>query len=171
VVLAFRALTADLVKRCRLLGLPCSAWEAGASATPASRLVFVSAEAAACNDDFLTFAAHLQTQDRLDRIVVDECHVPLTAASYRRQLAYLYRLRAVPCPLVLLTGTLPPSMQTELEETFLLGSAAQGLRYIRALIDRPPRPMSRHWSGLRSRRQRGVAIARRCLLSGGGVSE
>ena len=137
VVLPFRALTTDLIKRCREMGLSSSTWKGGACETPATRLVFVSAEAAACNHGFLTFAAGLQAQGRLDRIVVDECHVPLTAASYRHQLIHLDRLRAVPCPLVLLTGTLPPVMQPELEELFLLGTAAQGLRYIRASTDRP----------------------------------
>ena len=63
--------------------------------------------------------------------------MPLTAASYRQQLIHLDRLRTIPCPLVLLTGTLPPALQAQLEEAFLLGGREQGLQYVRASTDRP----------------------------------
>jgi superfamily II DNA helicase RecQ len=135
VVLPFQALSYDLVGRCRSLGLTASLWIRQQQTS--TRLVFVSAEAAAMNDDFLTYASTLQADGRLDRIVIDECHVPLIAASYRQRLVHLDRLRAIPCPLLLLTGTLPPKCQEHLEDTFLLGTAGQGLRYIRTGTDRP----------------------------------
>jgi len=135
VVLPFRALTKDLFKRCRALGLSSGIWTG--LHQQSKRIIFVGAETAAINDDFLTFASELQTQGKLDRIVVDEAHVPLTSASYRSALVHLDRLRSIPCPLVLLTGTLPPLLQTDLETTYLLGNADQGLRYIRASTNRP----------------------------------
>ena len=135
VVLPFRALTKDLVKRCRALGLSCSVWT-GLN-QQSKRLIFVGAETAAVNDDFLTYLSDLQTQGKLDRIVVDEAHVPLTSASFRPRLILLDRLRSIPCQMVLLTGTLPPLLQKDLENAYLLGSVDQGLRYIRASTNRP----------------------------------
>ncbi len=135
VVLPFRALTKDLMKRCRALGLSSSIW-AGPD-QQSRQIVFVGAETAAVNDDFLTFVSDLQVQGKLDRIIVDEAHVPLTSASYRANLVHLDRLRSIPCQLVLLTGTLPPLLQKDLETTYLLGDANHGLRYIRASTNRP----------------------------------
>lgn len=123
------------MKRCRALGLSSSIW-AGLD-QQSRRSIFVGAETAAVNDDFLTFVSDLQVQGKLDRIVVDEAHVPLTSASYRANLVHLDRLRSIPCQLVLLTGTLPPLLQKDLETTYLLGDANQGLRYIRASTNRP----------------------------------
>ena len=134
VILPFRALTKDLVRRCRELGLRSNIWT-GKQQCPA-QIVFVSAETAAVNDDFLTFVSGLQAQGKLDRIVFDECQVPLTSASYRYHLSHVDRLRAIPCQLVLLTGTLPPLLQEALEDVFLLGTAEQGLQYIRASTNR-----------------------------------
>ena len=134
VVLPFRALTKDLIKRCRQFGLGCILWSSKQQSS--APIIFVSAETAAVNDDFLTFASELQTQGKLDRIIVDECHLPLTSL-YRLDLIHLDRLRTIPCQLVLLTGTLPPLLQNKLEDVFLLGTADQGVRYIRASTNRP----------------------------------
>lgn len=90
----------------------------------------------AVSGTFLTFASDLQVAGRLDRIVIDECHVIFTSASYRRQLPHLDRLRAIPCQFVLLTGTLPPRLEAGLADAFLLGTSEQGLTYIRAITDR-----------------------------------
>ena len=80
--------------------------------------------------------SELQTQGKLDGIVVDECQVPLTSL-FRHSLVHLDRLRAIPCQLILLTGSLPPLLENALEKAFLLGTPEQGLRYIRASTNRP----------------------------------
>jgi hypothetical protein len=61
-VLPYRALVADLIKRSRALGIASNVWRSDGGRSAAARLVFVSAEAAACNDAFYTFAAGLQAQ-------------------------------------------------------------------------------------------------------------
>lgn len=91
----------------------------------------------AVSEGFLTFTLELQIQSRLDRIVIDECHVPLISGSYRRRLAKLDCLRAIPCQLVLLTGTMPPSLEGAPGDTFLLRTPEHGLQYVRASIDQP----------------------------------
>ena len=133
-ILPFRALTKDLIKRCRALGIRCDLWTNKGQRS--AQIVFVGAETAAVNDDFLTFLSELQMQGKLARIVVDECQVPLTSASYRLSLVHLDRLRVIPCQLVLLTGSLPPLLQPELEDIFLLGSAEHGLQYVRETTNR-----------------------------------
>lgn len=135
VVLPFRALTKDLVKRSRGLGLTSVVWTDVNQ--PSARIIFVGAETAAVNDDFLTYVSDMQTRGKLDRIVIDECHIPLTSGSYRLHLMHLDRLRSIPCQLILLTGTLPPLLQTRLEDVLLLGTVEHGLRYIRAGTNRP----------------------------------
>ncbi|KAK0972584.1 hypothetical protein LTR54_017534 [Friedmanniomyces endolithicus] len=65
------------------------------NAPEAPRNVFV--HDGAVNNDFLTFVSGLQTQGKLDRVVVDECHVPLTSPSYRSSLVHLDQLRSIPC--------------------------------------------------------------------------
>jgi hypothetical protein len=134
VVIPFRALAKDLLKRCQKLGLSCSHWTSDHQ--QAAQITIVSAESAV-SDTFLTFTSELQIQGHLDRIVIDECHIPLISGSYRQKLFNLDCLRAIPCQLVLLTGTMPPSLEGALADSFLLGTAQDGLQYIRACTDRP----------------------------------
>jgi superfamily II DNA helicase RecQ len=134
VVVPFRALATDLLKRCRLLGLNSVHWTSDHQQV--AQITVVSADSAV-SDTFLTFTSELQVQGRLDRIVIDECHVPIISGSYRQRLTNLNRLRTIPCQLVLLTGTMPPSLEGVFADTFLLGATKDGLQYIRACTDRP----------------------------------
>jgi len=133
VVVPFVALVGDLKKRCRDLGMGCVQWTA--ENQQRATIVLVVSEAAA-SKAFIAWASGLQLSGKLDRIVIDECHVLLTAAEYRHRLQDLDHLRAIPCQFVLLTGTLPPRMERELGKALLLGSEDDGLRWIRARTDR-----------------------------------
>ncbi|EED11930.1 DNA helicase hus2, putative [Talaromyces stipitatus ATCC 10500] len=96
-----------------------------------SPLILVSAEQAV-HINFRTFLLRLQLANQLDRVVFDECHLTLTASSYRKGLALLPTLRDIQCQMVFLTGTLPPVMMAEFEQTMLLSQA----RLIRSLTTR-----------------------------------
>lgn len=48
-------------------------------------LIIASAEAA-CSTKFQSYAQSLVGQNRLDRIVIDECHMTLTASEYRQSM-------------------------------------------------------------------------------------
>lgn len=78
-------------------------------------LVLVGAQAA-CQADFRKYVDGLCARQRLDRIVVDECHLTVTSASYRSSLVDITGLRAIRTQFVYLTATLPPAMQAEFEE-------------------------------------------------------
>ncbi|KAL6412381.1 hypothetical protein AUP68_03583 [Ilyonectria robusta] len=118
VVVPFRALKAQLVSRCREAGLTCSAWPEAQDLWPT--VTIISAEAAV-SESFLQWAAGLTVSNRLDRIVIDECHLTFTAAqTYRERLRRLTLLRGLCCPLVFLTATLPLHKQPDFEAAILL---------------------------------------------------
>lgn len=126
VVAPYAELKKQMAARCIEAGLDCKHWPEARDSWP--RVVIVSAEAAG-SDNFLQWAAELSVRGKLDRVVIDECHLTFTAADeYRRKLRGLVRLRSLGCPFVFLTGTLLPLRQWEFEEAMLL----QNPLYIRA---------------------------------------
>ena len=78
--------------------------------TRSGPLVLVSAEAA-CTMGFLEYAQRLELRQVLDRIVVDECHLTVTA-TFRRSMQRLGQfVRQVRTQTVWLTATLPPEVE------------------------------------------------------------
>jgi superfamily II DNA helicase RecQ len=151
VVAPYAELKRQLVTRCLEAGLECKHWPEARDSWP--RVVLVSAEAAS-SDDFLQWAADLRVRDRLDRVVIDECHLMFTAANeYRRKLRALVLLRNLGCPFVFLTGTLPPLCQRDFEEAMQL----QNPLYIRASSHR----VNVEYSVLRVRNGRGPMETKR----------
>ncbi|KAK0949655.1 hypothetical protein LTS01_025774, partial [Friedmanniomyces endolithicus] len=81
----------------------------------------------------MIYAQALIAQQKLDRVVVDECHLTVTAASYRESIVDVTLIRSLPTQFVYLTATLPPSMYAEFEErNYLLHP-----KVIRASSNRP----------------------------------
>jgi superfamily II DNA/RNA helicase len=134
VVVPFRALAANLVDRCMKLGIDSVHWTSDQSRQ--AQLIVVVIDTAIKNE-FIGLLSTLRLNGRLDRIVLDECHVILLSHEFRPNLSKIEELRKIPCQFVLLTGTLPPWMQSELETCLLLGNRDNGLRYIRSSSNRP----------------------------------
>jgi len=78
-------------------------------------LVLVSAKAAS-SKDFVKYARQLIAKQKLDRIVIDECHLTVITAEYRPSIVELITIRSLRTQFVYLTATLLPSMRTEFEE-------------------------------------------------------
>ncbi|KAM6504552.1 hypothetical protein FSOLCH5_015458 [Fusarium solani] len=155
VVAPFAELKRQLVTRCVDAGLDCKSWPEARETWP--RVTLVSAEAAV-TDDFLQWAADLSVRGRLDRVVIDECHLTFTAAeTYRAKLRCLVLLRSLGCPFVFLTGTLPPLRQRDFEEAMQL----QAPLYIRASSHR----LNARYSVLRVRNGRGVMEVKKLVDS------
>ncbi|EXM14239.1 hypothetical protein FOTG_17350 [Fusarium oxysporum f. sp. vasinfectum 25433] len=151
VVAPYAELKRQLVQRCVDAGLDCKPWPEARSSWP--RITLVSAEAA-ITDDFLQWAADLSVNGRLDRVVIDECHLTFTAAeTYRSKLRGLVLLRSLGCPFVFLTGTLPPLRQRDFEEAMQL----QNPLYIRASSHR----LNVRYAVLRVRNGRGIMEVKR----------
>jgi hypothetical protein len=109
VVVPYRALIEDLVQRIQGCGVDCMEWKHGET-NPAA-VVVVSADVAGdvtSSDNFISYAGMLSSKGLLRRVVVDECHLVFTSSDWRPKLAKLKNLRLLPCPIVLLTATLPP---------------------------------------------------------------
>ncbi|KAL6689612.1 P-loop containing nucleoside triphosphate hydrolase protein [Trichoderma pleuroticola] len=133
VVAPYAELKKQLVTRCLDAGIDCKHWPQACDSWP--RVVIVSAEAAT-GDDFIQWAADLSVRGRLDRVVIDECHLTFTAAyEYRKKLQRLVRLRSLGCPF------------RDFKEAMQL----QHPLYIRALSHRT----NAHYSVLRVRNRRG----------------
>ncbi|CAO3682565.1 unnamed protein product [Umbelopsis ramanniana] len=87
-------------------------------------LIFVAVEQAV-QPGFQAFLNRLHFSNQLDRVVFDECHLIITAASYRPAMADLPQLRQLPVQMVFLTGTLPPDMVPEFQEKMLMRGAQE----------------------------------------------
>ena len=134
VVVPYRALIEHLVEQMQQRGINCIEWKHGES-SPAV-VVVVSADAAGdttSNSNFLGYASTLSSKGLLRRVVVDKCHLIITSSDWRPKLALLKNLRLLPCPIVLLTATLPPVREGELATSMLLPCAT----YVRASTVRP----------------------------------
>jgi RecQ family ATP-dependent DNA helicase len=113
VVIPLIALRGDMMRRCKLLGISCAAWE-GRRPPDAAAVVLVTPESAV-GEEFATFLNRLRATRQLDRIVIDECHIVLNRRyTFRKQMQQLGKLVAAETQIVLLTATLPPSEEDEL---------------------------------------------------------
>lgn len=123
VIMPLVALRQDLIRRCTEKTLPY--WHYRSRDRMLERLhavpslVLVDVEEAV-TPSFNTFAKQLLDTGRLDRIVIDEAHLILTAADYREHLGLLAILRQIACPLVCLTATLPPYGELDLKQALFL---------------------------------------------------
>lgn len=78
-------------------------------------LIIVSVEAAVTRA-FLMYSQGLVARQKLDRIIIDECHLTVIAVQYRPVITELTMLRSLRTQFVYLSATLPPSMQEEFNE-------------------------------------------------------
>lgn len=126
VVIPLVALRHDLLRRCKEWGISPlmftanHTWDNRLHAVP--QLVFVDVENA-IQPPFQTLLLALNRAGRLDRIVIDEAHLIVTAAHYRDCMGQLSSLRRAKCPMICLSGTLPPFACSELRTALHMYSA------------------------------------------------
>lgn len=107
VVVPLVALRYDMMIRCAAIGVRAREWEPDRQVDDAS-IVFVTPETAAQNASFRSFAQ--RNRRRLDRIVIDECHVVLNeSTTFRRHLQRLGGLVKIASQMIMVTATLPVS--------------------------------------------------------------
>jgi superfamily II DNA helicase RecQ len=110
VVVPLIALRGDMVQRCQRAGISCIEWESRRPPDEAS-IVLVTPESA-LGTDFQRFLNRQMSFQRLDRIVIDECHVMLnTSPKFRPMMQRLGRLTRCNTQMIYLTATLPPSAE------------------------------------------------------------
>ncbi|KAL6359163.1 hypothetical protein LRP88_07380 [Fusarium phalaenopsidis] len=128
VVVPFVSLADDIVSRARRLGIDCMEWRSSAESGSHgrqrdARLVVVGAEVAV-GEGFTTYIENIRSRGLLGRVFLDECHTAITDVGYREQLGLLPRLHRFGCPLVMLTATLPVSMEPWFRKQMLAEDAA-----------------------------------------------
>ena len=137
VIVPLVALRHDLTRRCDAWGIQYGTFTSEMSysadrlhAVPPLLLVDIDN---AFSANFRALLVELSSQGRLDRIVLDEAHILLTASHYRYSLKDIAGLRSFECPFVCLTGTLPPTAEFDLKHML----HATTPRIIRASGNRP----------------------------------
>ena len=107
-VLPMVALRGDMLRRFHEVGIRPLVWSVDCKQS--ASLVIVSAEAA-CTQGFLEYC-HLQvSKQKLDRIIIDEGHLTITASNYRPCMAQLgWYVRQIKTQTVWLIVTLLPVM-------------------------------------------------------------
>lgn len=143
VVVPLVALRYDMMVRCADIGVRAREWEADRQVDDAS-IVFVTPETAAQNASFKSFIQ--RNRRRLDRIVIDECHVVLNeSTTFRRHLQRLGGLVKMASQMIMVTATLPVSKIEALKTNmfwsglavreFRMRTARTNIRYSVCTID------------------------------------
>ena len=113
VVVPLIALRENLKGRCEKMGIRCAEWNSKRPPDAVS-IVLVTPESAV-SDGFRTFINRLRATQRLDRIVIDECHIVLNNQwNFRKEMQQLGDLVEAKSAMILLTATLPPSKEADL---------------------------------------------------------
>jgi len=85
-------------------------------------LLLISIETIILDSSFIFLIQRLINEDRLDRIIIDECHLLITSRSYR---SIMYRIKEIfkyKVQFVLLSGTVPLYIEDQLQEEFPISS-------------------------------------------------
>jgi len=113
-IIPFIALRDDLQARCRSVGVHTLIWSRGTVST--TSLVLVTPELAV-SGEFQTYLQKLIREERLARLVFDECHVAAIDGGWRRIMGEMRWIGKLPVQRVLMTGTLAKSHEHRLFES------------------------------------------------------
>lgn len=91
------------------MGLSARRWP-GRNLHPVHVLVMDLGKAASLGSRFTSLLTQLNEEGRLGRLVIDEAHLLVMWATFRPLFRLVHRvLRGLPCPLILLSATVPPT--------------------------------------------------------------
>jgi hypothetical protein len=119
VIVPVLALKKDTVRKCRDFGIDCRVWNEEPAYGIGNALVLVSLDEAV-GITFRGFLHRLQSEGQLGCIVLDECHLVVTASRYRESMEKTKEFRKLGCQMIYLTATLPMHMSIEFSERLLL---------------------------------------------------
>ncbi|KAG6309183.1 hypothetical protein E4U22_004168 [Claviceps purpurea] len=116
VVIPYRQLITETVNDAVARGIEAIEWTPMLQAP--KKLVVVSADN--LTPEFFHYTTRMTEENCLRRVFLDECHLAITAHSWRTNLIHLERLRSIHAPTIMLTATLPLHMEREFKSTMLL---------------------------------------------------
>lgn len=132
IIVPFVALVEQVEKQCKDLGMSCQVWTNKGYSEGLAQAIIVGVEHG-ITSEFQDLLIQLESTKRLARIVFDECHTLLTQREFRPNMRRVGGLvRCVSVQLVILTATLPPSMEDRVR--VVLG--CESLKVIRNREDR-----------------------------------
>ena len=103
IILPLVGLKLDILRRAREFNIPCYDYEEEKLFTT---ITLISIETIVSNS-FISLVQGLINNNSLDRIIFDECHLLISASSYRSIMFRFKEILALPTQFVFLSGTLP----------------------------------------------------------------
>jgi superfamily II DNA helicase RecQ len=122
IIVPLVVLKQDTVRRCQQMGIDCLVWDHAIGGRIGNELVLVSVDRA-LSQEFQDELQALSSSGRLSSIIVDECHLVVTASEYRPKMTMVREFRRYACQMVFLTATLPLHMMMAFADRFLLANA------------------------------------------------
>ena len=116
VIIPLVGLKLDIQERAAEFNIPCSVFE---KEQEFSTLTLLSIETVR-NANFIFKVKDLVSQERLDRVVVDECYLLFTSRSYRPIMFKFREFLELPVQFVFLSGTFPPYLEESFRREFPL---------------------------------------------------
>lgn len=143
VVVPLLALKSNLKDRCVRAGIECVEWDSNYPHEWA-RIVLVVPEVAV-SAPFQSFLNRQRAMGRLDRVVVDECHIVLESTKgWRKQVLKLRNLVQAETQLIYLTATLKPKEESEFIRLMALPPKEDSY-WFRSPTTRPNLAYNVHW--------------------------
>jgi superfamily II DNA helicase RecQ len=106
----------DIFRRAKEFNIPCSIYEENNIFT---NLTLISIKSI-ISSNFISLVKDLINNNKLDKIIFDECHLLITSSSYRSIMFQVKNLLLFNIQLIFLTETLPISFEQELINSLYL---------------------------------------------------
>jgi hypothetical protein len=116
VIILLKGLKSDVFRRAREFNIPCSIYE---NNQEFKNLTLVSMESIT-SDSFIFNIKNLIESNSLDRIILEECYLLISAVSYRSIMYRFKELMILPTQFVFISGTFPIKFEFLLNERLLL---------------------------------------------------
>jgi superfamily II DNA helicase RecQ len=114
-ILPLKSMHEQYLLRCQEYQMSCERWSPTMAAANAPQHLLVTIESTQ-SDSFHAFIQELVSAKRMARVILDEVHLLLTHEHFRPVMKTLHWLGQNPIQIMLLTATLPPSLQGALFE-------------------------------------------------------
>lgn len=131
-VLPLLAMHPEYISRANRCKISVEIWKWNSSPGHAPQMVLVAAESCPW-DSFKIYLASLLSTGRLARLVIDEVHLLLKHKGFRPCLSMLQHFGCLAIPIVLMTATCPPDMESALFQSI----GRQAYTVLRQATDRP----------------------------------
>jgi hypothetical protein len=115
VVLPLVGLKQDVLRRAKEYNVPCCIYE---DSNNFLNLTLVSIETVLLNTRFNHSLTRLISSNKIDRIIIDECHLVITSSNYRSIMFRVKELISLQVQFVFLSGTVPLYIEQALRDVF-----------------------------------------------------